>query len=219
MKSDIPKQLLKLGGITILERTLTPFVECPEIGGIVVVAAANVIELIEEALSGVLQRHRNISVVRGGERRQDSIWNGLHAVPGETDIVLIHDAVRPFIRKELITRCVKSTAEYGAVTVVRPLTETVKEVSNGVVTNTLDRSSLRITQTPQAFRTALILEAHRKAREDGFTGTDDCVLVERLGHPVHVVEGDDYNMKITTPADLKIAGAVLPIFESEEKQC
>jgi len=219
MKSDIPKQLLELGGTTILERTLTPFVECPEIEGIVVVAAANVVEMMEEALSGVLRRHGSIRVVRGGGKRQDSVWNGLHALPGGTDIVLIHDAVRPFIRKELITKCVKSAAVYGAVTVVRPLTETVKEVSNGVVTNTLDRSSLRITQTPQAFRTALILEAHRKAREDGFTGTDDCVLVERLGHPVHIVEGDDYNIKITTPADLKIAGAILPIFESEERQC
>lgn len=215
MGTDTPKQLLELCGVTILERTLKPFMECPEIEGIIVTASADSIEQIKN----IPALHGKLTVVEGGLKRQDSVFNGLQAVPEDTEIVVIHDAVRPFITKKLISECVFSAERNGAVTVMRPLKETVKVVSDGVVKNTPDRSSLRITQTPQAFRTGLILKAHTRAREEGFTGTDDCMLVERIGFPVHIIEGDDLNIKITTPTDLKIAGVILAIHEKREEKC
>ncbi|MBA7481622.1 2-C-methyl-D-erythritol 4-phosphate cytidylyltransferase [subsurface metagenome] len=214
MGTDIPKQLLKLGGITILERTIKPFVTCTEIVQIVIVAAENIIDHIKTIISGSLSDDKLISVVTGGPERQDSVLNGIYALDEDIGIVVIHDAVRPFITDGLVTECLRTAETFGAVSVMRPLSETVKVVKDGVVVETPDRSTLRITQTPQAFRKELIIEAHKKAKEDGFTGTDDCMLVEHLGHPVHVIEGSDMNIKITTRADLKIAEAILELFEN-----
>ena len=215
MGTDIPKQLLKLGGITILERTLKPFIRCPEIECIIIVSAAGILEKIPNTISNT-SHSKKILIIEGGPERQDSVLNGLTAVPADVDIVIIHDAVRPFISSKIITECVHSARDHGAVTVMRPLKETVKIVSNGVVAKTPDRSSFWITQTPQAFKTLLIKKAHTNALNEGFTGTDDCMLVERLGHPVHIIEGNDLNIKITTSADLTIAGAILNIFENRE---
>jgi len=219
MGSAKPKQLLSLDGKTILERTLNPFTECTAIDGIVVVAPENSIDgiaAIIRRMPGLSGRHH---IVAGGRERQDSVKNGLDALPSDTDIVVIHDAVRPFIRSTLINACIDMASRHGAMSVMRPVKETVKIVDKGVVLKTPERSTLWITQTPQAFRTELILEAHDRAREDSFTATDDCMLVERLGYSVHILEGDDLNIKITTPADLRIAEAVLPLFENGGKSC
>ena len=219
MGTDAPKQLLKLDGITILERTLKPFKDCNDIEGIIITAPEEIFEYIKNTILKNSTSSKKIIVVEGGTERQSSVWNGLCAVPKDVDIVVIHDAVRPFITRELISECVQSALKHGAVTVMRPLKETIKTVSNGIVTNTPDRSSLRVTQTPQAFRTELILNAHTHGRNEGFIGTDDCMLVERLGHPVHIIEGDDLNIKITTKVDLKIASALLYFFENKEGKC
>jgi 2-C-methyl-D-erythritol 4-phosphate cytidylyltransferase len=218
MGADIPKQLLLLGGKTILEHTLHPFLRCAAVGSIVVTVAEDILEKVEELVRD-LEPAGRIAVVRGGAERQESVWNGLSALPGNTGVVAVHDAVRPFITPRLIGECIDTAALYGAVTVARSVKETVKVVENGVVVETLDRDRLRLTQTPQAFRTDVLVRAHKRAREEGFTGTDDCMLVERLGLPVHVIEGTDMNIKITTPADLLLAGAILPLFECGDEAC
>ena len=129
----------------------------------------------------------------------------LQAVPRTADIIVVHDAVRPLITRGLIDAVVKAAAEAGAAICALPITETIKRVRQDVVEATLDRSELWAVQTPQAFRAALLREAHEKARRDGVVGTDDAVLVERLGHQVRVVRGLVENVKITTPDDLRRA--------------
>ena len=218
MGAVIPKQLLLLEGKTILERTLLPFLRCEAVGDIVVTVAEEILGAVEELVRG-LGTEGKIRVVRGGAERQESVWNGLKALTKNPEVVAVHDAVRPFITAGLIAECIETAARFGAVTVARPLTETVKLVENGVVVETLDRARLRLTQTPQAFRTALLVRAHERARAESFSGTDDCMLVERLGWPVQVIEGTDMNIKITTPADLLLAGAILPRFERGENAC
>jgi len=137
--------------------------------------------------------------------RQDSVWLALQAVPGNTDIIVVHDAVRPLITRGLIDAVVGAAAESGAAICALPITETIKRVRQDMVEATLDRSELWAVQTPQAFRAALLREAHEKARRDGVVGTDDAMLVERLGHQVRVVRGLVENVKITTPEDLRRA--------------
>lgn len=216
MGTEIPKQLLKLDGVTIIEHSLRPFILCPDVEGIVIVAMETIVEHINKIIANIHDENKSITAVIGGLRRQDSVWNGLKSIPEDTDIVVIHDAVRPFITTKLITECIQTAMKNGAVTVMRPLKETPKVVNDNVIVKTIDRSTLWITQTPQAFRKELILEAHRLARKQNLTCTDDCMLVEHLGHKVHVIEGNDMNIKITTPADLKIAGVILSMLNKPE---
>src|SRR5206468_10428430 len=143
--------------------------------------------------------------VAGGPTRQDSVWLAMQAVPDDAEIIVVHDAVRPLITRDLIASVVRAAAEHGAAICALPIAETVKRVRNDVVEATLDRSELWAAQTPQAFRAALLREAHEKARRDGVVGTDDAMLVERLGHAVRVVRGLAENVKITTPGDLRRA--------------
>ncbi|MFC1509732.1 2-C-methyl-D-erythritol 4-phosphate cytidylyltransferase [Candidatus Omnitrophota bacterium] len=214
MGSIVPKQLHKLGRATILEHTLSPFLECRDIQSIVIVAATNIFEHIEGLVQERFTEAKPIAVVHGGSRRQDSVYKGLMALKRDTDIVAVHDSVRPFITPELITDCLRRAENFGAVSVMRPLKETVKRVQDRTVIETPERSTLWITQTPQAFRKELILEAHNQAEKHGYTGTDDCMLVERLGHTVHVIEGSDINIKITTQTDLAVAETILKLFEN-----
>ena len=218
MGADVPKQLLLLEGKSILERALLPFLRCDSVGSIVVTVAEEIQGAVEQIVRD-LGEEGKIRVVRGGAERQESVWNGLSALPDNPEVVAVHDAVRPFITAALIAGCIEGAANFGAVTVSRRLKETVKLVENGVVVETVDRDRFRLTQTPQAFRTELLVRAHQRARAEGFTGTDDCMLVERLGFPVHVIEGSDMNIKITTPADLLLAGAILSRFEKGGDAC
>ena len=218
MEADRPKQLLELNGRSILRWTLAPFLACDAIARICIVSAKESMGLVRDEVA-TANPAKAVTIVEGGRERQDSVRNGIASLPEESHIVCVHDAVRPFITAELLTKSIQAAAEHGAVTVVRPLKETVKEVRDGVVAGTPDRSSLWITQTPQVFKTALLREAHEKAHNEGFCGTDDCMLVERLGLPVHIIEGSDYNIKITTPADLRFAGAIAPLFENGGKAC
>lgn len=211
MGTETPKQLLELGGKTIIEHTLAPFMSCSFINGIVISASSEIIERIEK-ITYSLNDIKPVIIVEGGRERQDSVLNGINAVPFNTDIIVIHDAVRPFITADLITECIITAEKRGSVSVMRPVKETIKIVCDGVIEETLDRSKLWITQTPQAFRTEIIKKAHEKAKNDNFTGTDDCFLVERTGQKVYVIEGSDKNIKITTPADLIIAESILSSF-------
>jgi 2-C-methyl-D-erythritol 4-phosphate cytidylyltransferase len=167
----------------------------------------------EFCLREIVTRHRFSKVnkiVAGGERRQDSVRQGLSAIDGDPDLVLVHDAVRPFLTREMITGVLEQAAKHGAAVVAIPMRDTVKQVgTDRLIECTVDRRSLWLAQTPQAFRLALLREAHRKAEQEGIHATDDAQLVERLGHRVALVEGSAENIKITRPEDLAIGEAIL----------
>jgi 2-C-methyl-D-erythritol 4-phosphate cytidylyltransferase len=203
----LPKQFRFLHGEAILVATIGPFARHPAVGAIVVAAPAAHLDRTRRLLETLRSRSRGVTVrvVEGGVERQESVWRGLAAVPASSAHVLVHDAVRPFVTRTLIDAVLRVTRESGAALCALPVAETVKRVRDGVVVETLDRRGLWAVQTPQGFRADLLREAHDKARRDGVTGTDDAMLVERLGHPVRVVEGSLDNVKITTLADLRRA--------------
>jgi len=198
-----PKQFLPLRDATILGATLRHFTGHPAVRAIVVAAPAAHLARTRRLVARA--GRCPVEVVAGGASRQESVWLALQAAPPDVEIVLVHDAVRPFIERRLIDAVVAEAAAHGAAICALPIAETVKRVRDGVVETTLDRSGLWAVQTPQGFRTALLREAHEKARRDGVVGTDDAALVERLGQPVRVVAGRAGNVKITTPEDLRRA--------------
>jgi 2-C-methyl-D-erythritol 4-phosphate cytidylyltransferase len=200
-----PKQYLRLGAAPILVATLRALGRARSLRGIVVAVPAAQVTATRRLLSRA-RVPKVLDVVAGGADRQESVWRGLQRVPDDARIVIVHDAVRPFITAELVER-VRAAAAGGAATCGMPVRDTVKRVADGAVAATVERAGLWLTQTPQAFTRALLWEAHDKARRDGFAGTDDAVLVERLGMPVAMVTGLAQNLKITTPEDLRTARA------------
>ena len=204
MGGRTPKQFLRLTTAPVLLVTLGHFARHPAVGSIVVVAPAAHTDRVARLVRS-LARRLPVTVVPGGPERQDSVRCGLAAVPEAADIVLVHDAVRPFVSSALITAVIDAARRHGAAICALPVRETVKRVVQGYVESTVDRSALWAVQTPQAFRSALLREAHDKARRDAFRGTDEAMLVERLGHPVRVVPGSEENVKLTTPGDLRRA--------------
>jgi 2-C-methyl-D-erythritol 4-phosphate cytidylyltransferase len=150
------------------------------------------------------------AVVAGGSERQASVRLGLEAcLAADEDLILVHDGVRPLLTADCIDRLLPVAARFGACILAVPVKDTIKEVAAGVVQGTPDRQRLWQVQTPQVFRLGLLRRAHRQAQRDGYLGTDDAALVERLGEVVAVVEGDYRNIKITTTEDLLIAQAFL----------
>ena len=200
-----PKQYLRLGVAPILVATLRALARARSLRGIVVAVPAARVTATRRLLARA-RVPKVLDVVAGGADRQESVWRGLQRVPDDALIVIVHDAVRPFITAELVDR-VRVAAAGGAATCGMPVRDTVKRVADGAVAATVERAGLWLTQTPQAFTRALLWEAHDKARRDGFAGTDDAVLVERLGMPVAMVTGLAQNLKITTPEDLRTARA------------
>lgn len=201
MGGQHPKQFLLLGGVPLLVRTLRALARSRVIGGIVVVVPRAAVKLTRRLLT----RHRVprvLAVVPGGRERQESVWMGLQALPSEAELVVVHDGVRPLITGALVRTVVEAAGRFGAAACGLPVRETVKRARGGIVEATVDREGLWLVQTPQAFGRTLLWEAHEKARRDGFVGTDDAVLVERLGVPVRMVPGLVDNLKITTPQDL-----------------
>lgn len=146
-------------------------------------------------------------IVTGGKIRQESSYNGVFAANG--DIILIHDCARPFVSQECITNSINDVVKYGISVVAVPAKDTIKLGNGGFVKKTLDRSNLWIIQTPQTFKSEIIKEAHKKAREEGFMSTDDTSLAERLGYKVKITLGHYDNIKITTPDDLILAEKIL----------
>jgi 2-C-methyl-D-erythritol 4-phosphate cytidylyltransferase len=204
----LPKQFQRLGGSSILVTTVRQFAVHPAVHAIVVTAPSTHVERARQLLRSLARRRGvarrvSIRVVTGGAERQESVWRGIQASPEATDLIMVHDAVRPFVTRTLIDAVLHAAAETGAAICALPIAETVKRVHDGLVEASLDRSVLWTAQTPQAFRAELLREAHDKARRDGSVGTDDAMLVERLGHPVRVVPGSPVNVKITTPDDLR----------------
>jgi 2-C-methyl-D-erythritol 4-phosphate cytidylyltransferase len=199
-----PKQFLRLGAAPILALTVEHFTRHPRVSCVIVAAPAAYIARTRRALSMVHGQTR-ITVVAGGHERQESVWLGMQAVPDRVAVIVVHDAVRPFITRALIDRVIAAARAGGAAICALPIAETVKRVHDQVVEATVDRSGLWAVQTPQAFGAEILREAHEKAKRDSFLGTDESMLVERLGHPVTVVPGAVDNVKITTPDDLRRA--------------
>jgi 2-C-methyl-D-erythritol 4-phosphate cytidylyltransferase len=201
------KLLLTLNHVPVLIHTLKVFEGDEKCEGIVL----SVHPQDEKEIRSLLQEYeikKVTAIVPGGAERQHSVYNGLKAL-SDNGIVLVHDAARPFIDLETIHRLTDLAEENGAAIVAVPVKDTIKRVQSNTVTETVERSSLWAVQTPQAFRVSLLLEAHRKADAEGFIGTDDASLVERLGHKVIVTEGNYDNIKLTTPEDLFFAEAIL----------
>ena len=203
MGSRRPKQYLRLGQAPILVATLRALARTRSLAGIVVAVPAAQVAATRRLLARA-RVPKILDVVAGGADRQESVWRALQRVPEDAGIVVVHDAVRPFVTAELVER-VRAAAAGGAATCGMPVRETVKRVTEGAVEATVPRQGLWLTQTPQAFARDLLWEAHDKARRDGFAGTDDAVLVERLGMRVAIVAGLAQNLKITTPEDLRTA--------------
>lgn len=209
MGLDRNKQYIELLGKPVLARTIQTFEDCALIGEIIVVANMAEVGYCRENITDRYGFKKVRCVVAGGATRQQSVFNGLKHVSPDCGIVLIHDGARPFIDDASIKACVEAAAECGAAIAAVPVKDTIKRAdADGFVDETVDRSSLWSIQTPQAFRYQLIAEAHRRAEEEGFEGTDDAVLAERSGLKVRLVMSSYYNIKITTREDLAIAAAI-----------
>jgi len=209
MAGNRPKQFLQLAGTPIIFHTLKPFELCDSIHEVIVVLPA---EESAEFLAQAGKRglRKLARVVPGGATRADSVKRGLQAVRAATaEIVAVHDGVRPFVTVEEIAETIAAAQRDGAAILATPATDTIKVVEGGTVIKTLARQSLRQALTPQCFRYDLLRRAYDQADVSDPSLTDESVLVERLGHPVTIVEGSARNIKITTPRDLLLAEALL----------
>ncbi len=210
MNRTVPKQYLPLGGKPILARTMESLDGNPIIDEIIPVLDT---KDFDDFRKKILKPHRLKKIKRivaGGRTRQESVYNGLKELEEDFDLVLIHDAARPFIEDETVIEVIAQAAAHGAAAAAVPATDTIKKSDmDGFISGTVPRDGLWAVQTPQAFRRGLILKAHEQAEKDGFQGTDDASLVERLGQKVKIVEGSRWNFKITTAEDLVIAESIL----------
>jgi 2-C-methyl-D-erythritol 4-phosphate cytidylyltransferase len=199
------KQFAYLRAKPVLEWTLERFQAHPEVGAIVLVLPD------EQDLKHYRMRYDKIvDLVRGGEKRQDSVWQGFRLLAAAApEVVLVHDGARPLVPADLISRVIAAARAGGAAVPVLAVEDTIKKVHEGEIAGTIDRSLLFRAQTPQGFRYDVLKKALDAARKDRFTGTDEACLVERIGLPVTAVAGDARNIKITTPIDIPIAEALL----------
>jgi 2-C-methyl-D-erythritol 4-phosphate cytidylyltransferase len=206
------KQFAELAGTPILMHTLRKFAACPEVTEICVALRRGEIagfrSQLEQAGKDILEK--KLQLVEGGEHRQQSVAHALAAVSAlADDVVLVHDAVRPFVTPEIIAAVIRATEKYGAAIAGMPAVDTVKQVERtaegALIKSTIPRERVVLAQTPQGFRYAVLKRAFDEATADGFMGTDEASLVERSGHRVAVVMGSPRNIKITAPADLELA--------------
>jgi len=209
MNIPIKKQYLVLEGVPVLARTVNAFLPLEAFIGIIVVVPPGEVEFAQKILKPFCPLDR-LTLVEGGLRRQDSVFNGLQAVPAEAELICIHDGARPLVSRELILAALEEGGKWGAVVPVIPVTDTLKEVDlDGIILATLPRSRMRLAQTPQVFQQALIRDAYRQANLLGIEASDDAYLLEILGTRVHTLAGDPRNIKITGPHDLQAAAAFL----------
>jgi len=202
------KQYLLLGGEPMLAHTLRAFESCSAVQQIVVAAGGEDLGRCRE-----LVKHYKFNkvrqVVEGGRERQDSIYNGLRALPEQTKVVAVHDGARPFVTSAVIEDCFSGLDGWDGVIAGVPAKDTLKRIEGEKVVETLDRQDIWQIQTPQVFPADLLVKAYKKAGSDGFYGTDDAVLMERLGYRIRIIMGSYENIKITTPDDVVIAEAIL----------
>jgi 2-C-methyl-D-erythritol 4-phosphate cytidylyltransferase len=211
MGAETPKQFLELGGMPLVIFTLRRLAACPAITDFIIATRADELSALEGrvAMAGL---GRPARVVHGGESRQQSVGNALSQAPADTEVVVVHDAVRPFVTCEQIERVIAEARARGAAILGIPAIDTVKEVKRAslpedvaLITGTLPRERIVLAQTPQAFSYALLRKAFASAQQDDFIASDEAALVERLGHDVFVVLGSERNIKITRPSDMDLA--------------
>jgi 2-C-methyl-D-erythritol 4-phosphate cytidylyltransferase len=211
MGADTPKQFLSLDGVPVLLFTLRRLAACPAITDFIIATRAEEVDSVAASIASE-NLGRPVRVVRGGDTRQDSVANGLAEVPSEADMILVHDAVRPLVTLDQIERVIAEAEACDAAILGIPAMDTVKEVKRAslptdvaLITATIPRERVVLAQTPQVFRSSLLLEAIARARQDGVTASDEAGLVERIGRDVHVVVGSERNLKITRPGDMELA--------------
>lgn len=207
MGTEINKVLLPLQGRPVLAHSLACFGSMDEVSELVVVTSPADQESIRELVQRTVA-NKATQVILGGAERQDSVYLGLKALSPQTDLVIIHDGARPFITQELVRKGLRAVREHRAVGIAVPVKDTIKRVRDAIVIETPNRSELWAIQTPQIFDYGLVLRAHEEARAKGVLATDDCGLLEAMGHPIYIVEGDYANIKITTPEDLPASTGV-----------
>lgn len=210
MGSEQPKQFVELAGTPILVHTLHQFALLPEIDTIVIAAAESEMEFVRK-LCATPQLSKVREVVAGGTQRQDSVWNALRSLNLQPqDLVLVHDAVRPFVSDRIIRDVYSAATMHGAaVPVVTPKDTIVKLGAEGSVDSTLVRDKLGLVQTPQGFTYSVLMASYEKAYADSYYSTDEASLVRRVGYVVATVQGSYHNLKITTPDDLSLARVML----------
>lgn len=208
--SNLPKALIPIAGKPMLVWTVAALEQTPIVDAIVIVAPNDFLEEFER-LRDENGWGKVIAITAGGADRQQSVWNGLQAMPSETEWVIVHDAARPLVKPSLIVAVWEAAREIGTAAIAAlPCSDTVKRTLDGVlIAETLDREQIWLAQTPQVFAAELLREAHEQAIKDGCVATDDAMLVERLGVPIRLVMGDPTNIKVTHPIDLLVASALL----------
>jgi 2-C-methyl-D-erythritol 4-phosphate cytidylyltransferase len=215
LAAPLPKQYLPLAGVPMLVRTLQALLRSRRVDSLILVVPPGQ----EERCRTEILEPFGLDVdpmIPGGADRQASVYAGLLRAPAATDLILVHDGARPLVTTALIHAALAAAAEVGAAVVAVPVTDTIKMADpDGHVVESPPRGRLWAAQTPQVFRAALLRQAHEAALRDGFRGTDDSALVERLGHPVQLVAGSPENLKITTTADLVLADQILRAREAQ----
>jgi len=211
MGADTPKQFLELDGVPIVILSLRRIASCPLITDIIVAARGEVVERLDARIRQEKFK-QSVRVVKGADSRQGSVGQALQHVPMDTEIILVHDAVRPFVTVDQITRVIEEARRCKAAILGIPAMDTVKEVKRAslpedvaLITATVPRERVVLAQTPQAFDASLLKEAFARAEADGVSASDEAGLIERLGHDVHVVLGSERNIKITKPSDMDLA--------------
>ncbi len=205
--ASIPKQFLEIQGRPLLHHTLTVFASCKLIDYVVLVMPR---ADVDEVGKDWINKYKIVQeVVVGGEQRQDSVYNGFNSLEKGTDIVVVHDGVRPFTTPQMITATVEAAQQYGAAITAIPVSDTVKQAADGFVKQTVSRDGLWRVQTPQAFQRGLLQQAFKKAKKDSYYGTDEGSLVEYLGERVKIVPGSELNIKITRKEDLVLGESLL----------
>jgi len=210
MGGEVLKQYLEIGGMPVLARTLMCFQKSGLINQIVVVTGNDEVDFCKTEIVEKFNFDKVFHIVAGGKERQESVFNGLSALDADTDIVLIHDGVRPFVKMEDIENIISDTINFDCCVLGVRVKDTIKECGeDDFIRDTPERNKLWIAQTPQAFKYNIIMKAHMKALEEGFVGTDDSMLAERIGYKVKMTEGNYDNIKITTAEDLYFGEAVI----------
>jgi 2-C-methyl-D-erythritol 4-phosphate cytidylyltransferase len=212
MGAELPKQFLELDGVPVLIFTLRRLAACPAITDFIVATRAEEVDALTTRTAREDLGGRSVSVIRGGDTRQDSVANALAELPDNTELIMVHDAVRPLVTRDQIERVIAEARSCDAAILGIPAMDTVKEVKRAslpadvaLITATIPRERVVLAQTPQVFRASLLLEAFARARKDGVSASDEAGLIERMGLDVHVVVGSERNLKITRPGDLELA--------------
>lgn len=206
MGSSTPKQYLLLKGQPILHHTLLAFATSALVDSVTLVVPKNDLDQARKKWDYKIVK----KIIAGGKERQDSVYNGFKALDPDTDIVIVHDGVRPFVNADLIGRSIEAAEKFGAAIVAIPVSDTIKQVDEkNFVTRTVDRNGLWRVQTPQAFQYQVLGEAFEKAMDDSYYGTDEGSLLEHAGKKLKIIMGSELNIKITRPEDLILGEGIL----------